>query len=152
METNQAVVVDLRDPTVLERVLEEYLRFGACPVDREPFPGLLKMISLVLRLPDGSDQPFEAQVVLPMHQDRYVVQLQEPVDVARLRALVQLARRKARIAGPAIEAADRPFDGAPPPRRRDRHLPRPDRSGVTPLKAPVLPANPPPRIVRTPKR
>lgn len=152
MDSNRTVIVDLRDPVTLERVLEEYLRFGACPVDRSPFPGLLKMVTMVLQLPDGSDQVFEAQVVLPMHEDRYVVQLQEPVDVARLRALVQLARRAARARGVPVGAPDRPFEGAPPPRRRDRHLPKADRSGVTPLKAPVLPPNPPPRVVRTTKR
>ncbi|HOU54983.1 MAG TPA: hypothetical protein PLQ97_13730 [Myxococcota bacterium] len=152
MDTNDMAIVDLRDPTVLERVLEEYLRFGACPVDGSPFPGLMKMVTVVLRLPDGADLPVEAQVVLPMHADRYVVQFQEPVDVARLRALVQLARRAARAGRTVSGAQDRPFEGAPTPRRRDRHLPRPDRSGVAPLKAPVLPQNPPPRVVRTPKR
>jgi hypothetical protein len=145
--------VDLRDPEVLDRVVKEHLRFSACPVDGQPFPGMLQIVTLVMDLPDASQRTCEAQVVLRLEDERFIVQLMEKLDVPQLSFLGRLATRAGRrgASGEVPKpsgSADAPFEGTPVATRRERHFPKPDAGQVLRAReaATERAAQPPPRI------
>lgn len=151
MSTMPVYRVDLRDPEVLDRVVKEHLRYSACPVDAQAFPGLLSLVSLVLDLPDGSQRACDAQVVLQLGPDRFIVQLMEKLDVPFLAFLGRLATRAGRVGPPAPRpavAAESPFAGTPVEARRQRHLPKPDAGHVTHARSAATErsAQPPPCV------
>ncbi|MBM4395427.1 MAG: hypothetical protein FJ087_07030 [Deltaproteobacteria bacterium] len=141
--------VDLKTPAVLDRVLAEHLRFGACPVDGQSFPGLLAPVTVVLELPDGSVRACDGLAALGLGPDRFIVQLAHKLDMGSLAFLASLAERVGHARGVARPhpAGDNPFDGAAVTPRRSRNLPSADKGGVA--IAQERSVQPPPKVGRT---
>jgi hypothetical protein len=79
-------VVDLRDPERRELVASRFLRVGACPVEDQPFPGLLVDVVVVVVLPDEQVLTRRGRVVQRLPSGGFAVQLHEPLTEADLAA------------------------------------------------------------------
>ena len=151
----RGIRIDLSDPKCLCSTLKSYLSLSVCPAVGIESPGMLKVVSVTLALPGGQEVVCQAQVVAESPGGRFLLHIQDRLDLERLAFLAEMSTRttKAMIGAGGHDGvpceplnADTPFatveDPAPHQVRRQR-LPARHAARPTPGVA-----QPPPKLGR----
>ena len=120
MAAPHQIEVDLSDPARLERVERDYLRLSVCPVADRPSPGLLVPVTVILKLPGDVQVASAGKVIQVTGPLSFLVQLDSPPDLERLKRIAAEPSRAPR---------------APMPRRSTGSIPVPPRVDARPKAA-----------------
>ena len=150
----KAIRIDLSDPAVLSRVLKDYLKVSTCPVEGVRFPGMLAVVDATLALPDGSEVTCEAQVIRKLEGAKFLLQIQEHLDLERLTFLASFGARARKGSPAGLRASAAPATAEAPWGTPENPTSRITRRGHLPKKESSLPikrealVQPPPKTTR----
>ena len=83
-----AYEVDLSDPDELQQILDQYIVHKVFPVESEQPPGLFQPVHVKVHYPGARTAVYAGQVI-QIDGNSFLVQVDEPPDVRRIRFLIQ---------------------------------------------------------------